>query len=166
MGLGARSVSSLIAGEFNLRGDSSKFLVVVDDSKYDLGSWSKISGLSVKWDPIEYRCGDMTKIWTAPGVRKYTSISLSRATCFDSQAVQDWLRDTAMTPKVYSGSIKLLSWMGVPLCEWTLDSFVPVGWKIADFETKAATVVLETLEIAHSGFLPDDIRFGGPTAVK
>ncbi len=160
MPLGARSLTSLVAGEFNLRGDSSKFLVVFDDSEYDLGSWSRVNGLGVSWDPISYRAGDSANVWTAPGLPKFSTISLSRATCPDSQFVQRWLAKTAKEPKVFSGSIKLLSWAGIPLCEWTLKQFVPIGWKIADLETKAATVVTETLELAHTGFLADDIRGG------
>ena len=62
--------------------------------------------------------------------------------------------------KTLSGSIKLLSWAGIALCEWSLKAFVPIGWKIADFETKAATVVMETLDLAHSGFLDDDLKLG------
>jgi phage tail-like protein len=162
MALGARSVSSLIAGQFNLRGDSSRFLVVIDDSKYDLGAWSRVSGLAVTWDAMEYRVGDSTYLWSAPGVRKFSKISLSRATCPDSSLVQEWLAETVKKPKLYSGCIKLLDWAGLPLCEWRLTSFVPVGWKIADFETKAATIVMETLDLAHTGFLDDDVSLGGP----
>jgi phage tail-like protein len=158
MALGARSLSSLVAGEFNLRGDSSKFLVVFDDGDYDLGSWSRVSGLSVTWDTLEYRVGDTNQIWAVPGTPKYSKISLSRATCPDSEMVQQWLAETSATPKLFSGSIKLLSWAGISLCEWTLKSFVPIGWKIADLETKAATVVMETLDIAHTGFLHDDLK--------
>jgi phage tail-like protein len=161
MALGARSMSSLVAGQFNLRGDSSKFLVVFDDGDYDLGSWSRVSGLNVAWDAVEYRSGDSNQVWTAPGVAKYQKLSLSRATCPDSTFVQQWLAETSRNPKVFSGSIKLLSWAGVPLCEWTLKAFVPIGWKIADFETKAATVVVETLDLSHTGFLDDDLRLGG-----
>ena len=160
MALGARSLSSLVAGEFNLRGDSSKFLVVFDDGDYDLGSWSRVSGLNVTWDVLEHRTGDSNQVWTVPGAARYSKISLSRATCPDSSFVQDWLAETSKQPKLFSGCIKLLSWTGVPLCEWTLKSFVPIGWKLADVETKAATVVMETLDLAHTGFLADDLRLG------
>jgi phage tail-like protein len=158
--LGARNLTSLAAGMFNLRGDSSKFLVVIDDGRYDLGSWSRISGLGVTWDPIEVRTGDRSEPWILPGLGKFGKLTLSRATCPDSQVVQGWLSATAKSPEVFSGSIKLMSWMGIPLCEWTIKQFVPIGWKIADFETKAATVVLETLELLHTGFLADDVRPG------
>jgi len=160
--VGPRSLSSLIDGEFNLRGDSSRFRVDFDDGEYDLGAWSRASGLSVKWDPVEYRVGGYNHVWTAPGIAKYSNISLSRATCTDSQFVQEWLAKTSKEPKVFSGCIKLLTWTGIPLCEWRLAQFVPIGWKIADFDTKAATIVLETLDLAHTGFLEDDVRLGGP----
>lgn len=159
MGLNmARSIASLAAGMFNMRGDSSKFIVVIDNSDYDLGAWSKVSGLNVNWDLIEYRTGSNNNIWIGPGITKYSKITLTRATCPDSAAVQDWLATVAHNPEPCSGSIKLLSWLGIPLVEWTLKSFYPTGWKINDFESKAATVVLETLELAHTGFLADDYK--------
>lgn len=160
MALGARSIGSLVAGEFNLRGDSSKFLVVFDDGKYDLGSWSKVGGLGVTWDAVEYRSGDSNQVWSMPGIARYEKITLSRATCPDSQLVQEWLAETSRKPQVFSGCIKLLTWIGLPLCEWPLKSFVPVGWRIADLETKSATVVTETLTLAHTGFLDDDLKLG------
>jgi phage tail-like protein len=158
MGLGARSIASLAAGFFNMRGDSSKFIVVFDNATYDLGAWSKVSGLNVSWDPLEYRTGGTNNIWVGPGRTKYSKITLTRATCPDSATVQEWLAETAKDPKPFSGSIKLLSWLGIPLVEWTLKSFYPTGWKINDFESKAATVVLETLEIVHTGFLEEDYK--------
>ncbi len=161
MGLnGARSIASLAAGMFNMRGDSSRFVVIFDNSDYDLGAWSKVSGLNVSWDACEYRNGDDNDLWSAPGRPKYGKISLTRATCPDSMTVQEWLAETSKKPKAFSGSIKLLSWIGIPLVEWELKSFYPIGWKINDFETKAATVVLETLDLAHTGFLDDDQSLG------
>lgn len=163
MALGARSIGSLVAGEFNLRGDSSKFLVEFDDGEYDLGSWSKVTGLDVTWEAVKYRCGDNNQLWTAPGNTTYKPIELSRATCPDSRIVQGWLATTSKQPKVFSGRIKLLSWMGVSLCEWRLRQFVPTGWTIAPLDSKEATVVLETLKLAHTGFLDDERRLAGPS---
>lgn len=161
MAFGPRSLGSMVAGELNLRGDSSRFLVVIDDSDYDLGFWSKVAGLGVTWDQLDYRSGESTALWTLAGRPKYKPISLSRATCPDSRVVQKWLAKTSKTPKVFSGSIKLLTWAGVPLCEWTLKEFVPIAWRLGDFESKQATVVMETLELAHTGFLDDDMKFKG-----
>jgi phage tail-like protein len=153
-------MASLVAGQFNLRGDSSKFRVDFDDGQYDLGSWSRATGLSVKWDTVEYRAGDYNRVWSAPGIAKYSTISLSRATCPDSQFVQHWLIETSQEPKVFSGCVRLLSWTGISLCEWPLRQFIPIGWKVADLDSKAATVVIETLDLAHTGFLEDDVKLG------
>lgn len=149
----ARSIGALAAGAFNLRADSSRFVVAFDRGAYDLGSWSKVSGLSVSWEPVVYCNGANATIWSAPGPAKYLKISLTRAVCVDSEAVQDWLEETRKDPKPFSGGIALLSPIMVPLMTWTLRSFYPIGWKIADFDSKAATVVTETLDLAHSGFL-------------
>lgn len=152
------SVKSMVSGQLGLRGDSSRFIVVFDSGQYDLGSWSRVSGLGVTSENIEYRTGDSNQIWTVPGIAKYSKISLSRATTIDSSVVKDWLVETAMNPRLYSGCIQLHAATGVPICTWTLKAFTPCGWKIADMESKASTVVMETLEIAHRGFLPDDLR--------
>lgn len=156
----ANSIASMASGQLGLRGDSSRFLVIFDYGEYDLGSWSRVGGLEVNYDMVEYRVGDSNQVWSVPGLTKYSKITLSRATGVDSAAVQKWLAETARKPKVFSGCIQLQSVFGIPLCEWTLKSFVPIGWKIAEMDSKAATVVTETLSLAHTGFLKDDLKFG------
>ena len=99
-------------------------------------------------------------MWTIPGLTKYAKITLSRATGPDSRLVQEWLAETSRHPKVFSGCIQLQSIVGLPLCEWTIKNFVPCSWKIAEMDSKAATVVTETLQLAHTGFLSDDLEFG------
>jgi phage tail-like protein len=160
--LNPRTIGNLAAGLFNIRGDSSKFRVVIDHGDYDLGAWSKVSGLGVSWDPCEYRHGGDNSLWTIPGRSKYNKITLTRATCPDSEVVQEWLANTSKYPKAYSGYIRLLTAIGYPLVTWTFGALIPVGWKIADFDTKASTVVLETLEIAHTGFLEDHVSRPAP----
>ena len=161
----SNSIKSMAAGQLGLRGDSSRFIVVFDSGSYDLGSWSRVAGLTVTCDVVEYRTGNTNQVWTVPGISKYSKISLSRATTIDSSVVQEWLVETAQNPTVYSGCIQLHSSIGIPICEWILKAFVPCGWKIADMESKASTVVMETLEIAHRGFLPDDLRLS-PSGVS
>lgn len=154
------AAGSLVSGMLGFRGDSSRFIVTFDEGKYDLGLWARVSGLSVQYDSIEYRTGDSNQIWTMPGLPKYSKISLSRATGYESNIVQHWIAETSLKPRAYSGSIVLQTLAGLPLCTWTLKHFVPCGWKISDFETKAATIVMETLDLAHTGFLWDDIDLG------
>lgn len=159
------SLASMAAGQLGLRGDSSRFLVIFDDAEYDLGSWSRVGGLGVTWDLVEYRSGDTNQIWAMPGNAKYSKLSLSRATSMDSSKVQQWLVETNRNPRVFSGCIQLQTIVGLPLVQWDLKQFIPVGWKIADVESKAATVVMETLDLAHTGFLADDSTLP-PTATS
>ncbi|HKN97131.1 MAG TPA: phage tail protein [Pseudonocardiaceae bacterium] len=134
-----------------------RFAVYIDRSDYDLGSWASASGLSVRWSVAEYKSGDQpNNSWILPGTTKYENIKLRRAACSDSATVQQWLRSTSRSPQPLSGSVQLIDWLGFPVVEWRLNEFFPVGWSIAEFDAAAAKPALETLELAHTGFLSDD----------
>lgn len=136
-----------------------RFAVSIDRSQYDLGSWASASGLSVRWNVAEYKVGDQpNNSWILPGTTKYENIKLRRAACSDSATVQTWLQSTSMSPQPLSGSVQLIDWLGFPVVEWRLYEFFPVGWSIAEFDASAAKPALETLELAHTGFLSDAQR--------
>lgn len=133
------------------------FVVIIDHPAYDLGTWSKVSGLSVSWAPCEYRVGDAgNQVWILPGNTKYEKIKLSRAACADSQMVQLWLAQTSKNPAPLSGTILLVDWMGIPVVHWRLSQFFPIGWSIVEFDADQGRPAIETLELAHTGFLYDD----------
>ncbi|MER6462020.1 phage tail protein [Streptomyces sp. NPDC001288] len=150
-----------------------RFRVAIDESTYDLGTWANASGLSVTWDTCEYRTGDK---WNHPliypGIPRYQRIKLSRAACHDSQTVQQWLRDTARRNKPLTGAVALVDWLGQATVTWELREFFPAGWGISEFNAAGGHVAMETLELAHTGFLDDqfapDAATGGSagTAVK
>jgi phage tail-like protein len=171
-----------VRNELGLNGDwamglAHRFVVTIDNSSYNFGSWSRASGLSVKWDLYEYRTGsDGNAVQIQPGFTKYERIKLTRAACFDSAIVQQWLVETSMACQPLSGAIYMMTTgipggvveslpglSGVPMVTWLLREFFPVGWSITDFESSAsANVALETLELAHTGFLNDQSRTTGP----
>jgi phage tail-like protein len=132
-----------------------RFVVRIDHAPYDLGAWQTASGLSVKWSRCEYRTGvpgNRVTIW--PGaVQTYANVKLARAACSDSASVQDWLAKTATKPKSYSGVIQLMDWLGFPVVEWEFDCFFPVGWDVSAFNASDGKPAIETLELAHTGFL-------------
>jgi phage tail-like protein len=133
------------------------FSVVVDNPQFDLGTWSKVSGLQVEWKVCEYRVGDQgNQSWLTPGLTNYSKIKLSRAACLDSMIVQQWLAQTSTNPTPLSGLISLVA-MGdlMPLASWPLQEFFPVAWSITDFDADQGRPAIETLEIAHGGFLFD-----------
>jgi phage tail-like protein len=132
------------------------FVVRIDKSSYDLGTWQSASGLSVKWNKCEYRPseqGNTLYVW--PGQISYSNIKLARAACSDSETVQEWLAKNAMKPKPLTGAIQLMDWLGFKVVEWTLRAFVPVGWEIGGFNATDGKPAIESLELAHTGFLSD-----------
>lgn len=134
------------------------FVVTIDKTEYDLGSWASASGLSVTWAPCEYRAGDAgNALWIHPGNTKYDTIKLSRAACADSAKVQRWLAGTSRGEQQLSGAVQLVDWQGDPLVTWTLKQFFPIGWSIAEFAANGQSrVAMETLQLAHTGFLDDE----------
>jgi phage tail-like protein len=138
-------------------GMNHRFAIAIDPSEYDLGSWASASGLSVRWNVAEYRSGDQPNhSWIYPGTTKYENIKLRRAACSDSAVVQKWLRSVSRSATPLNGSVQLLDWLGFPVVQWRLAEFFPVGWSITEFDASAAKPALETLELAHTGFLSDD----------
>jgi phage tail-like protein len=155
----AKGAGKLNVGMEMLTGQVSmnhRFVVRIDRSTYDLGTWQTASGLSVKWAKSEYRPGDQgNSVWIWPGATTYSNIKLSRAACSDSGIVQDWLSTNATAPAPLSGAIQLMDWLGFKVVEWTLRSFFPVGWDISGFNAAEGKPAIESLELAHTGFLSD-----------
>lgn len=176
-------IENKIRGELGISGDwalglAHRFVVSIDNSAYNFGSWSRASGLTVKWDVCEYRTGsDGNAVQIQPGFAKYERIKLTRAACFDSSIVQQWLVQTSLNCQPLSGAVYMMTTgipggigdlpglSGIPMVTWLLREFFPVAWSITDFESSAsANVALETLELAHTGFLNDQSKAGGPVS--
>ncbi|NBH06056.1 phage tail protein [Amycolatopsis sp. SID8362] len=139
------------------------FVVKIEHGNYDLGSWASASGLSVTWSPCEYRAGDTgNAVWIHPGNTKYEHIKLSRAACADSSTVQKWLVSTSRGEQPLSGAVQLVDWQNKPVVTWTLKQFFPIGWSITELNAGGQSrVAMETLQLAHSGFLDDETSAGG-----
>ena len=140
-------------------GMSMRFMVTIDETTYDLGSWAKVSGLDVAWDLVEYRAGDGPKNerWYFPGLTKYSTIKLERAVQeADTKAVREWLDKNSFNHKVTSGKVELRDAKSAPVMEWTLRHVIPVKWSISPFDSAANKVAVETLELAHMGFLENE----------
>lgn len=129
----------------------------------DLGLWTSVTGLDVTWGLAEYRAGDAGNArWYYPGSTKYSDIQLSRAACADSVKVQQWLstmskNDGSMAQR-HSGKISLLSANKQVVVTWEVKSVMPLKWAIEKFDASQSKVALETLTIAHEGFLNDETK--------
>ncbi|BCJ37201.1 phage tail protein [Actinocatenispora thailandica] len=140
-------------------GTAHHFFVHLDRSAYDLGSWQKASGLKVSWQMCEYRSGDSNHVRQYPGNPSYERIRLSRVACPDSAVVRRWLASLSAEHDPISGVIQMLSSDLKPIIEWTLRDLFPVSWSIGEFDAGGPKAIVETLELAHTGFLDDSVKY-------
>lgn len=138
-----------------------RFVVQIDMAEYDLGTWTRVTGLSVSWSRHSYRPGDNNDELVFPGNVSYQPIRLSRAACSQSAKVQQWLKDTSRSHTPISGGIHMLDYVGVPVITWELKQFFPISWAISDFDSTTGKPAIETLELTHTGFLNDEAGVGG-----
>lgn len=148
------SISSVLES-FGL---SYRFMLVIDNPVYDLGYWQKVSGLTVTWDIATVRAGDQgNDFWIYPGQSKYANVKLTRPISPTSNVTQAWLSATSNSMQPQSGVIMLCASMGVPIIKWVLYNVFPLSWHVDDFTAETGKVVTETLELAHTGFLEDQL---------
>lgn len=133
------------------------------ENDIDLGFWSSVSGLDVTWGLAEYRAGDLgNSRMYFPGATKFTDIVLTRAACADTEKVRAWLSKQSIkaSTKKSSGTIMLGSSENVAVMSWELKNVMPLKWAIEKFDASASKVAIETLTLAHEGFLDDETKFG------
>ncbi|MFI9274114.1 phage tail protein [Kitasatospora sp. NPDC052896] len=140
-------------------GMTHRYAVLIDNVAYHLGGWSRVTGLSVSWQQVEHRVGDRgNQVWLFPGATRYEPITLSRAAGPYSRVVQHWLTQTSKQPQPQSGTIQLVDFAGIPMVQWRLSEFFPIAWSVDSFDAAGAKPAIETLKLAHTGFLDDDLN--------
>lgn len=138
---------------------------VVTAGGRNLGAWSKVSGLSVKWDLAEHRVGDSDQYFKYAGVPKFDRLKLARAAeSAGTSSVQEWLaevKSSGGTPE--EGSVQMQTSAGLPVVTWSLHEMFPVSWQISEFDAGSSKVAVETLEIVYFGFLAPGGKGGRPS---
>jgi phage tail-like protein len=119
-----------------------RFAVTASAGQVDLGSWSKVSGLDVTVDVIDYRAGGGT-------------ITLHRAASSESLLVKAWLQELAQTHERPTLDIALLDVSGEPIAMWTFTEVLPIKWDISGFDANQSGIAIETLVIAYEGVVVD-----------
>jgi phage tail-like protein len=164
------SVGAAVPGMGGMLSDGSfpyglamRFQVSVDD--LDLGRWSACRGLHVELQVTRLKEGG--NHWyehLLPDRITYKNITLERAVHpQDSPAVQGWLQQVAtdwqndsadgQSYKAQTATITLLGANGQPVMDWTLSDVYPVSWTGPTLSATDNKVAIETLELAHQGFL-------------
>jgi phage tail-like protein len=129
-----------------------RFTVLIDG--VDLGAWTKCDGLAVEYEVLEYQEGGMNEyVHRLPGRRKYTNLKLTRPLDEHSADVVVWVTKQATEPRRHTAEVAVLDRDGSVVCKWNLADVYPVKWSGPALDAGGNQVALETLELAHNGFL-------------
>jgi len=144
-------------GDATMLGMANRFTVDISNGAYNLGSWSKVEGLDVKWDLAEYRAGDSgNERWYFPANTHYSTVKLTRAASAESLEVRKWLDSTSFKWEPQVAAVALHDSTGAKVVTWELKNVMPMRWSITGFDAAASQVATETLELNHRGFLADE----------
>jgi phage tail-like protein len=150
-------------GEPDTEPQITSMIFEVSIDGHDLGHWSKVDGLAVKFELAEYRAGDGDNYrWIEPAYTTYQNVKLGRMTTLKhTKLIMDWIQSTAFNSKKVTAAIR-----GYPFwhnkrdsslaVQWTLTGVLPVSWTGPQFDSQSGNVAMEILELAHEGFLPAD----------
>ncbi|HWL34884.1 MAG TPA: phage tail protein [Frankiaceae bacterium] len=127
------------------------FSVKLDD--LDLGMWTEVAlgGMSIT---IEQRPdgGASGTVHQLRGQIEYDKITLSRVMT-DGASMMAWFRKQARETRRMHGEIVVYASTGQPLQRWSFIEAIPVRWTIPPMRSGDLAAVVETLEIAHQGFV-------------
>jgi phage tail-like protein len=130
-----------------------RFQVKIDGGT-DLGDWSKCDGLTVEYDVFEYKEGGQNGFThRLPGRVKYQNVKLTRPMNKHSKQVADWIASLKHKVQRQTAAISALDPTGHAIVTWNLDGIFPVRWSGPSLDIGANQVAMETLELAHNGFL-------------
>jgi phage tail-like protein len=132
---------------------SVRFQVKIDGGT-DLGDWSKCDGLSVEYDVFEYKEGGENGFaHRLPGRVKYQNVKLTRPINKHSKQVADWIASLKRNVRRQTAEISVLDPLGQAIVTWNLEGIYPVRWSGPSLDIGNNQVAMETLEIAHNGFM-------------
>lgn len=129
------------------------FAVSIDDK--DLGTFNSCEGLGVEV-VLEQReeGGNNSYVWQLPTRLKYTNVKLSRPLGPDTVKIAKWFASMTAGVTRRTATIVAKSSDDVKVASWSLADVVPVRWSGPSLNLDSPKVAVETIEIAHHGFLP------------
>ncbi|MER6529838.1 phage tail protein [Streptomyces sp. NPDC001508] len=128
------------------------FVVTVDG--IELGSFNTCEGLGCEV-VLEQReeGGNNMHLWQLPTRLKYPNIKLSRPLTRETEKVAKWFASMTTGIRRRTAHIEARTGDGRPVAKWGLLEVVPVRWTGPAFNPESPKVAMETIEIAHHGFV-------------
>jgi len=119
-----------------------------------LGSFSSCEGLGCEVAVEQHEEGGNNGfVYQLPGRIKYPNVKLTRPLGADSSTVAKWFAQMNGTITRSTGAITAMSPDGDEIVTWQLEGVIPVKWTGPSLNVDTAKVAMETLELAHHGFL-------------
>ena len=129
------------------------FQVKWDDTEL---AFQEVSGLDIESEPLEYRAGNnpvFSKI-KMPGMIKYSNITMKKGVFVKDNALFDWFKEIQMNViKRKAITISLLDEAQAPTMVWKVQNAFPIKVTGTDLKAEGNEVAVESIEIAHEGFV-------------
>ena len=128
------------------------FIVKIDDQS--LGAFNSCEGLGCEF-VMEQReeGGNNGWVWQLPTRLKYSNVKLSRPVTKESAKIAQWFAGMAAGVTRKTATIEARTLEGTVVASWSLMDVVPVKWSGPQLNPDTAKVAMETIELAHHGFL-------------
>jgi len=132
----------------------SRFIIEID--KQAMGYFTDVSGLQAEIDVFLYEeGGENSHVHKLPGRAKFSNVTLKRGVVSTDNNFWQWIYG-AMYGQIQRRpvSIRMLNQDYTDVRRWDLEGAYPVKWSLSDFKASDSAVAIETLELAHNGFVP------------
>jgi phage tail-like protein len=121
----------------------------------DIGTWTSVALGGIELELHEVPSGGRSHL-VAPqttGRLKYQNITLRRQVNADTAKVANWFAEVRERITRSTGEITAIHQDGSVGRAWAFIGAVPIRWTLPTFDVARAEPVMETLEIAHQGFV-------------
>jgi phage tail-like protein len=129
------------------------FQVKWDDTEL---AFQEVSGLDIETEVLEYRAGNnpvFSKV-KMPGMIKSGNITMKKGVFVKDNALWDWFAEIKMNViKRKALTISLLDETQAPTMVWKVQNAFPVKITSTDLKAEGNEVAVESVEIAHEGFV-------------
>jgi phage tail-like protein len=131
-----------------------RYRISLDD--WNLGLFSACSGLGCEVT-VETReeGGNNASVWQFPTRLRYPNVTFTRPLNRDSAKIGEWFTKMVTNGFTFgTATIDAMTADGTEVAQFGLMGIIPVRWSGPTLSTDDPNVVVESVEIAHHGFVP------------
>jgi phage tail-like protein len=134
-----------------------RFLVTIDDRP--LGVFTKVEGLGAKYEVLAIKeGGENSFVHALPGRLSFDNLKLTRPVDASSGKIAAWFSE--FKPAMQTGgrlrhataSVAAYGTDDQVVAKWEFEGVHPVSYSGPSFQAGSASILTETLELAHHGF--------------